>query len=629
MKHNLQPVTIKEVINEGKNTFIIPSYQRGYRWGKEEIEAFLDDVNVVRDDVKPKEMYCIQPLILMKNPKEKYKLIDGQQRLTTIFLILNVLGEEPLYKLEFQNQSRQARFTEMEKKLNGNPIDLIEDLIDMYYISNAYNIICEWFTNNVPSGKNEGLLYKLKYVEKLMNQVTVIWYEIDEDEESEKEVFQRINSGKLPLTNSELLKALIMLDEYCVKEEEIDEKLEPEIIRELRKINRERLLNKRLRIARQWDEIENTLQSEDFWLFLNKFQLGRVYDTRIDFIFDLYANKINCELDEEVAYADNTDKFPFFVIYKYMKQSKYKGEDAISDVVWGSIWNYFMMFKEWYNSNELYHLIGFLLAYVRKSSQSEITDIINLRYDNGVLIEKTRFIEKLKKRVIDKIGFADGDDIKDKGTLKDDLESLDFNVKSEKQRIFNILLLFNVISMMIDNSENASKYLFESYEQYSRFPFHRFKKERYDIEHIHAIASEEMKDKDAFIIWIKGLNDKEVNKLLKQFDTGKVDFEELYSCVLKLYSNADEGINGICNLTLLDEHTNREYKNAPFPVKKQYLMDVIKGGRRFVPICTRNIFLKAYSKKADNILHWDKADMDDYTNAIIDTIYGYLNEMGE
>jgi Uncharacterized conserved protein len=366
MKQNLQPVTVKEVINEGKNTYIIPSYQRGYRWGKEEIEAFLEDVDAIRDDVKPKEMYCIQPLILMETSAGKYKLIDGQQRLTTIFLILNMLGEEPLYKLEFQNLSRQTRFSEIEYKLKGDPIELITYNIDMYYITNAYNIICTWFKNNVPSGKNEGLLYKLKYVEKLMNQVTVIWYEIDIDEESEKEVFQRINSGKLPLTNSELLKALIMLDEYCVREQEINEKLEPEIIRELRKINRERLLNKRLRIARQWDEIENTLQSEDFWLFLNKFQSNRVYDTRIDFIFNLYASEMNSELDEEVNYSDNTEKFSFFVIYKYMKQNKNMYEEAISDIVWGRIWNYFMMFKEWYNSNRLYHLIGFLLAYDRK-----------------------------------------------------------------------------------------------------------------------------------------------------------------------------------------------------------------------------------------------------------------------
>jgi Protein of unknown function (DUF1524). len=266
---------------------------------------------------------------------------------------------------------------------------------------------------------------------------------------------------------------------------------------------------------------------------------------------------------------------------------------------------------------------------IEKDSRSEITDIINLRYDNGKLIEKTRFIEKLKKRIIDRIGFASRDGIDDKEILKEELENLDFNVKSEKQRIFNILLLFNVISMMIDNSENASKYSFEIYEQYSRFPFHRFKNEKYDIEHIHAIASEEMKDQDTFINWIKGLNDKNVNKLLKQFDSGEVDFEGLYSSVLKLYSNSDEEINGICNLTLLDEHTNREYKNAPFPVKKQYLTDVIKGGRRFVPICTRNVFLKAYSKKAINILHWDKADMDDYTNSIIDTIYDYLTETEE
>ena len=74
---------------EGKYHFIIPAYQRGYRWGRKEINYLLDDLWTAHKN-KP---YYLQPLEVVKlgNTDERYRVVDGQQRLTTVYLILQKL----------------------------------------------------------------------------------------------------------------------------------------------------------------------------------------------------------------------------------------------------------------------------------------------------------------------------------------------------------------------------------------------------------------------------------------------------------------------------------------------------------------------------------------------------------
>jgi sugar diacid utilization regulator len=81
--------------------------------------------------------------------------------------------------------------------------------------------------------------------------------------------------------------------------------------------------------------------------------------------------------------------------------------------------------------------------------------------------------------------------------------------------------------------------------------------------------------------------------------------------------------HSIGNLALLDEHTNRSYKNAVFAVKRHRLLEIDRAGI-FVPLCTRNVFLKCYSPKADNLIFWSAADRDDYQNAIIETLVTFF-----
>jgi len=95
--------------------------------------------------------------------------------------------------------------------------------------------------------------------------------------------------------------------------------------------------------------------------------------------------------------------------------------------------------------------------------------------------------------------------------------------------------------------------------------------------------------------------------------------------VLNYFNEADieETDNGISNLTLLDQATNRSYKNAVFAVKRQQLLSLDQSGI-FVPLCTRNVFLKCYSPQVDNVMFWSKNDRAAYGNVIIATLVRFF-----
>ncbi|MEI0701933.1 DUF262 domain-containing protein [Brachyspira intermedia] len=85
--------------------FVIPSYQRGYRWDEIQVNDLLNDIYEFHQN-NNEGFYCLQPLVLknisdekisdkkildelkLENKDNVYEVIDGQQRLTTIYLIL-------------------------------------------------------------------------------------------------------------------------------------------------------------------------------------------------------------------------------------------------------------------------------------------------------------------------------------------------------------------------------------------------------------------------------------------------------------------------------------------------------------------------------------------------------------
>ena len=208
MSQNNQPKSIKELENY---KFFVPSYQRGYRWKDREITALLEDIWDFANAKQEGNFYCLQPIVIKQNGK-KYNVIDGQQRLTTIFLIVKFLDKKDLFTLEYQTRRNSAEFL----KNIDNKIDEQSKNIDFFHFVNAYKIIKNFFVDKETNDRK-------KFADTLLNNCKVLWYET---QEKENDVFIRLNIGKIPLLEAENIKALFLSKNNELDDDEIKDRAE-------------------------------------------------------------------------------------------------------------------------------------------------------------------------------------------------------------------------------------------------------------------------------------------------------------------------------------------------------------------------------------------------------------------
>lgn len=549
-------ISIKAIGELLKYKFFIPSYQRGYRWTEQQVTDLLNDIN----EFSPKEIgnttektwYCLQPIVVKQKDENEWDVIDGQQRLTTIYLILHYLnqryteeGRTKLFALEFETREGSANY--LKNKLGEKEED--DTNIDYFHISVAYQTINKWFKENKVEKS-----FELKF----NDSAKVIWYETSKNEDS-IDIFTRINSGKIPLTNAELIKALFLNSSNFTDADS------------------EKMRLKQLEIASEWDRIEYALQDDSFWYFINKKENNLA--TRIEFIFNLMAKQ------------QSEDKYATF--YFFNEKFKNKIEKDINDN-WNEIKKYFQTLEEWYSDRVLYHKVGYLIAIGK-----DIKLIIQEKGNKS----KTEFSTWLREEI--------------EGVIHGvNLEELEYNGRYVRE----ILLLHNIQTML--NNQNET----------NRFPFDRFKKEFWDVEHIHAIATEVKVKKENQIDWIKNnfiktenhKNDtlnRQIEQIINSENTvDENEFDDIIDYVL------GEEDNSIRNLCLLDRSTNRSYKNDAFKEKRKKIIEREINGT-FIPICTKNAFMKYYSSNVKDIEMWNESDRSSYFNEIKEVIDQYLPKM--
>jgi transcriptional regulator of NAD metabolism len=626
-------IELKSINDLLELNFYIPSYQRGYRWNKQQVKDLLEDIQEFIDkkkeefiDKKKEEFYCIQPLVVRRSipdPKindfktgldqirntvsekklveetEKlifntiqWEIIDGQQRLTTIYILLRILGDEKKYSIEYQTRQDSKSFLENIDKTKK------EENIDYFHIAEAKNEIESWFKNYDDQKKS-------KFLQTLLYDVKFIWYEsVDEDP---IKVFTRLNIGKISLTNAELIKALF-----------------------LNKSNfggsYQRVRLQQNEIALEWDQIEYTLQSDEFWLFLHKANYDK--PTRIDFIFDIICEKNILKLtDEERKNLGSDDYRTFRYFYKWFKLQENLN---IADC-WKEVKIIFQTIQEWYNDIKLYHYIGFLIE--QGTTISFILDKWNHLTSIDQFISEYLYAE-----------------IKIKIEKCSDLDRLyEDNARAQCRPI---LLLHNIQTVINQNQKLIEKDKYKLPVFY-KFPFHLFKREDWDVEHIDSHTENGLDNEKVQKEWLKsclvaGVS-KEIEDEIRSFINSKVNENQNNFDSLRLAIVSTENKNKIeesekdkvWNFTLLDSSTNRSYGNAIFPAKRRVILGKDQGKKitvdeyfeimesesasAFIPPCTKNIFLKYYNPLTNNLREWDKTDAEAYLKNIKDTLQRFLN----
>ena len=414
-------------------TYLVQDYQRGYKWGKLEINALLNDIEEHEGG-----QYCLQPLIV-KTLENGIEVIDGQQRITSIYLILHYLDKNQFYQLEYntreatksflQNQLNQLK--EFIKGDNNSWNDFINEEaftgfnnVDVFHIFEVYKNIHNWFSNKTPEDKNQ-------FCNKLLNEVSIIWYAVDQKEaNSAEDVFLNLNAGKVPLTNSELIKALFILDKQRRHSENI-------------------ATLKAFELANEWDQIENQLQDPSFFFFICDHPYYEKLDTRIDIIIDLATgNTPGKKWDPKGSYREYERKF--------------KDKEHLD---WEHIKQTFNKVSEWYSDHEnkeLYHYIGFLINTHTKS----LGQILKLSKGKSKVEFNNSLFKKIKKKLEIK------KKVEGNETEKEFVYNLDnLNYEKSKKECNEILLLLNLEFFIRDASSN-------------KFPFELYKKEKWSVEHI-------------------------------------------------------------------------------------------------------------------------------------------------
>ncbi|HIY47858.1 MAG TPA: DUF262 domain-containing protein [Candidatus Alistipes faecigallinarum] len=633
----MNTLELKSVADLQKLAFYIPDYQRGYRWTQRQVEDLLNDIFEFSQKNNA-GIYCLQPLVV-KSLNGPWEVVDGQQRLTTICLILEVLGLSRI-DITYQTRRDSAEFLnkitteevageKAEKKAEEKAEEKAKNNIDFYHIYLAVTVIRRWL--------DEKKIDKEKFQDILLNRVKFIWYETEEDP---KEVFARLNIGKISLTNAELIKALLLNKSNFDSSD--DDKI--------------RLWQQE--IAVEWDVIEYALQSNEFWLFLNA--PGDERPTRIDYVFDMICrcDLLGCKDEKEI---DATDDFRTFrYVYHYLavqKQNKISLAQAVR-TIWENVREIFHTLQEWFDDMELYHYIGYLIYMGRK------VDEIYKQWN--VSDGKFEFIEKYLKEEI-------------KRTIPyKDIENTVYEVESapnkggSKTNCRPILLLHNLQTVINQNRILGANAKYKNGVFY-KFPFHLYKLEGWDVEHIDSNTENGLNDIQSQREWLLnayfGLQDKAYQTLRDQiqefFKTRKGDEQNADSdkqtvrneqfVALKKQIEDIGGSNRldqneknkIWNFTLLDSSTNRSYGNAIFPAKRRVIIGKDQGKRfslptidengeivlgsaengssSFIPPCTRYVFLKYYNTASFDPNAWTKDDAEAYKNNIKEVLKDFLS----
>lgn len=608
MADNLTPISISEILDK---QFFVPHYQRGYRWTEQQVTQLLDDIDTfipkeIAGKTNEKTFYCLQPVVVrllnedLKNDHglqgEWFEVIDGQQRLTTIFLILQYinqkwLGEEKIsqFKLFYETRPSSAQFLTILKVNTNNTVDIDKSYIDYYHMSTALKTINLWRqTYEIKKGK---ALNTANFQSKLFEFSKIIWYVVSAEEKNSRALFERLNLGKIPLTNAELTKALFLSSDSFA-----------ELTREERKI-------KQYEIARLWDEMEHKLSETDlkFWSFItNKNRCD--YETKIDLILDLISKK------------DDGIKDPLYTFLSFTKSQNGRSLNQI----WENIEQFYFTLLEWYNNKDFYHKIGYLIAAKQFASFKNIE--LHELVKSSLTLPKEKFEQKIDDLIRDSVRF----------------ELSELRYKDHPNQIFNLLLLFNV------ETNRTTDAISEFY------PFKQHKGTVWSLEHIHARNSEnfDKNKREPWQVWLdyhlpllievdtsnlSAINNEDVKKLvedIRRYNNPQLTwehFDNLFRRVNDLLSinkeSLDRDCEGLVNLALLSQPDNAALNNSVFEVKRREILRLDKKGS-FIPVCTRRVFMKYYNdSNADNQqFFWSEKDRDNYLKSLKEKLELYLTK---
>lgn len=648
----MQRKAIPELLNK---KYYIPEYQRGYRWEDKQVLNLLDDLDTFFSGDTKGQFYCLQPIVVKEVTIDNEKwleVIDGQQRLTTILILMKVfdqlnapkfgLPKTHSYTIRYATRpSIQNIFDTIsitsEPSTNKAVIDESKNqwpgMIDSLYIYNAAKTILNWFMDEQPRIFRYGQ-YFYNTVNSGDKSVQVVWYETNEDKDPH-DIFNRMNSLKVGLSCSELIRSIFLSS--CTKFnlgtfDGLSDSLKLEV-------EKERFQQKQSSINEKWDEIEQQMRDESFQSFLTSRNIKS--RNAIDLLFDLVSGKYA----SNKPFNSNLNKEDELYTYLYIKNMVDVDGDAWT--TWLSILNVYEKLLFWYHDRDLYHRIGFLNTIAATGHEDDAVYTL-LAERKGKIALRNKVVSMIKEAMI-------LPENKETHQPIEKLSQLSYDNNIHYNYIKRLLILYNVETSRIQTSSE--------FFDFDKFRYTADKKHKiWTLEHIHAQNSDCLPEtnKDSWYEWIvfnrdslkklvlgdpnlekqrislvdqlerdSAVNNEKQEPYCKSIKYTFENIKELFDDVANFYAQLDakadkaKPMHQLSNMALLDLGQNAMVGKSPFEVKRQIISNQI-ADNKYYPICTQKVFLKLYDKESMQIHSWSQRDRESYLEDMKQKLTEYL-----
>ncbi len=570
-------------------SFHIPAYQRGYKWAAGPNGA----VTVLLNDLwhafeKQEDEYYLQYITVkplqLSDSSNYLEVIDGQQRLTTLSILLSVLNLQQAgatntdniacNKLDYAIRANFFdEFIYAQEKLaevvDTNWDEFIAedreqlDRQDIYYLYGAVKE-CDSFFVDKSKLLHDFKAYLFKHVKLIVNSV--------EQHIVSETVFKNLNSNKVPLSEVELIKALFITRVGRDKVKSSDSHF-----REVMEV--------RLGLSRTWEDIQQWAQSNAITSFYFDDKGSSLHE-----LLKLTALVMGAKQTELVgSQLGSHSLFNFFS----QQQSTQNGFEYLISTQ--------ERLKDWFDTDEIYHLIGF--CRFAKNSEYKRLSFLKECLELPTKTELTSFLRKKKSELL----FG-------KNAESDDKEALVKNLKygDDDKQIHAVLLALSVFP------KNVIR----------RFDFDSFKRQDWSLEHIfpqtpegkgHVLTNDEKQNiKD--ILASDGEENEAIELLLKQASR-TTDEQKVYVDAIRKTGTLDN----IGNMCLLTGGANSALGCLFFDGKRQKILELIQRGN-FVPKHTFDVFAKMIAGLDVDLKQWSKKDIDAHAQYVASTILNDIKD---
>jgi hypothetical protein len=564
----------------GCGAFRIPPYQRGYKWGSEKdqpVESLLSDLKQAWRS-KAKE-YLLQAITVKKVPGVKsgsvLEVIDGQQRLTTLFILIhalnfrvdksvrpNIAAQKLQYSIRHKTHSLDELVASWIESV-GNSSDHFDQLKNNHSVEkedhqDSYYLKCAALRcmDALRSQPGEPAFQNIQDIGHFRNYVlrdVKLMVNAVEAHVSGEVVFGNLNTNRVVLTELELIKGLLLT----------------RVAREPAGRYRE-VLEMRIQLGRKWDEINHWVNLPEIRsLYFSAFENG------MNGLLELVARQLPHPFrPPKQSTDDGKPVFEYFLRQTHL------------DPVFRLLANTYARLQDWYTDDRSYHLLGYCLMY-KKAAERLPFLAEQLRFKTRSELNKQWY--RLRSLILlrgtnDPVGAA--------------LDKLGY--AEDNAQIQSILLALSIFQGVDD----------------SRFNFHAYQKEKWSLEHIFpqtpfgkgARLNDGQKKAALDVLVSKGkdlLAEALIQRIAQARDSANIaEMETEISQLLE----SEPLLHQIGNLCLLSPGDNAAMGCGMFDEKRNAIRDRIARGS-FVPRHTYEVFSKMIVGANDSLDVWSKADI--------------------